>query len=457
MDLPRCASVVGLLALSACFNPEDMVGLTETDTAAAGSSGTTGTLTSGISQGTNTDSMSGSTTNPTSSSSTAADSASTTETSGSTCGDGVTDLGEDCDDGEQNSDEDADACRTDCTLAGCGDGVVDSGEDCDDGADNSDEAPDACRTSCDNPSCGDGAVDSDEVCDDGNEAWGDSCYACIERYYFVLNSPSTNSSGDDSVVRVSREGESLVLVEPNIEYNGSREIEVEPDGSALYVMQSNFGLVQQRVIVFDAETGVQTDEFDVGETTLGYPASPAAMTRGINGLLYLLIRDGSTDVHVVTVDPSNGSVNEDFAFGFSVGIGDMTTDDSGSYFFTNPFGNEVWRASPASNTVNLVADSDDGLNSPFGITYWAAGDEIWLANNSAPEVYRLGDFGNAISLMGVNPVQKRGLFMEDDGTPVVPLGDADVVVEVAPDGTATTLFDEELNFPLDIKVVDFSG
>lgn len=47
--------------------------------------------------------------------------------------------------------------------------------------------------------------------------------------------------------------------------------------------------------------------------------------------------------------------------------------------------------------------------------------------------------------------------MEDDGVPVVPLGDADVVVEVAPDGMATPLFEEELNFPMDIKVVDFSG
>ncbi len=50
------------------------------------------------------------------------------------CGDGVLTSIEECDDGLDNSDTAADACRTDCALAHCGDGVVDSGEDCDDGA-----------------------------------------------------------------------------------------------------------------------------------------------------------------------------------------------------------------------------------------------------------------------------------------------------------------------------------
>jgi hypothetical protein len=49
----------------------------------------------------------------------------------SSCGDGVVATSEGCDDGADNSDVDADACRTDCTLARCGDGVTDSGEACD--------------------------------------------------------------------------------------------------------------------------------------------------------------------------------------------------------------------------------------------------------------------------------------------------------------------------------------
>lgn len=119
------------------------------------------------------------------------------------CGDGNADAGfETCDDGADNSDEVADACRTDCSLPRCGDGVVDfletcddgvndgsyggcmpdcaaapkcgdglfeaGVEECDDGAANSDTAADACRTTCTLPGCGDGVIDSAETCDDGD-------------------------------------------------------------------------------------------------------------------------------------------------------------------------------------------------------------------------------------------------------------------------------------------------
>ena len=49
------------------------------------------------------------------------------------CGDGQLTGIEICDEGEANSDTEADACRSDCTPAGCGDGVRDGGEECDDG------------------------------------------------------------------------------------------------------------------------------------------------------------------------------------------------------------------------------------------------------------------------------------------------------------------------------------
>ena len=57
----------------------------------------------------------------------------------------------------------------------CGDGVVDLGEECDDGLANSDTTPGACRTSCVMARCGDGVIDPDEECDDGNRVDGDGC------------------------------------------------------------------------------------------------------------------------------------------------------------------------------------------------------------------------------------------------------------------------------------------
>jgi cysteine-rich repeat protein len=90
------------------------------------------------------------------------------------CGDAVTDTGEGCDDG---NDVDTDACRNTCVLASCGDGVIDPGEECDDGESNSNVLPNACRTNCLRAWCGDGVRDDrfGEECDDGNTVPGDGC------------------------------------------------------------------------------------------------------------------------------------------------------------------------------------------------------------------------------------------------------------------------------------------
>lgn len=121
------------------------------------------------------------------------------------CGDGIVDLGEDCDDGNTNNN---DSCRNDCTAPVCGDGVLDSGEDCDDGNttdgdgcsatcmlpmcgdgmvdpgeecdDGNDDNNDACRNDCSTPFCGDGILDPGEQCDDGNMDDGDGCSSCCE-------------------------------------------------------------------------------------------------------------------------------------------------------------------------------------------------------------------------------------------------------------------------------------
>jgi cysteine-rich repeat protein len=50
----------------------------------------------------------------------------------------------------------------------CGDGHVDPGEQCDDGEQNSDTFPDACRSDCREPYCGDGVIDGNEECDSDN-------------------------------------------------------------------------------------------------------------------------------------------------------------------------------------------------------------------------------------------------------------------------------------------------
>ena len=129
------------------------------------------------------------------------------------CGDGVVDAGEQCDDGAANDDLGNGTCRTSCLLATCGDGgidfiqgetcddgdtvpgdgcsatctrepmgtcgdgTVDANEECDLGIANSDQNPDACRTNCLSAFCGDGVGDTFEECDDGNNRDADGCAA----------------------------------------------------------------------------------------------------------------------------------------------------------------------------------------------------------------------------------------------------------------------------------------
>lgn len=54
----------------------------------------------------------------------------------------------------------------------CGNGIVDDGEECDDG--NQDNT-DGCNTICTGPSCGNGVVEAGEDCDDGNNSEFDTC------------------------------------------------------------------------------------------------------------------------------------------------------------------------------------------------------------------------------------------------------------------------------------------
>ncbi|HEV8324867.1 MAG TPA: DUF4215 domain-containing protein [Myxococcota bacterium] len=92
-----------------------------------------------------------------------------------TCGDGTLDPPlEECDDGAAgNSNTIPDACRTNCQLPSCGDGVTDTGEQCDD----ANFIPgDGCDAACLLEAvCGDGMVGGTEECDDANPVNSDAC------------------------------------------------------------------------------------------------------------------------------------------------------------------------------------------------------------------------------------------------------------------------------------------
>ncbi len=90
--------------------------------------------------------------------------------------------------------DDGDEPTPEPTPAGCGDSVVGGFEECDDGPANSDEAADACRSDCRSARCGDSVVDTGETCDDGG-VWGaDGCSpTCAEETGRLEEEPNSTN------------------------------------------------------------------------------------------------------------------------------------------------------------------------------------------------------------------------------------------------------------------------
>jgi cysteine-rich repeat protein len=93
-----------------------------------------------------------------------------------TCGNGIVEPSEQCDDGNTVS---GDGCSATCRLESCGNGIIDFGETCDDG---NTVSGDGCSATCQRePRCGDGVLDPGEQCDDGNTVSGDGCSSSCKR------------------------------------------------------------------------------------------------------------------------------------------------------------------------------------------------------------------------------------------------------------------------------------
>jgi hypothetical protein len=362
------------------------------------------------------------------------------------CGNGVIDSDEECDDGDANSDTEPDACRTDCELPTCRDEVVDSGEECDEGLENSDFEPDTCRYECMLPSCGDDVTDNGERCDDANEQFGDTCFRCSDRWYFILN-------GNGSIIRTTRDGPAEQIV--GTDYAGLQGIALLPMGARVCAVQSMGGM--DRVLFFDPANGELVKEVDIGMGAVGFDPDAQAIALGSDGNLHVAAT-GSGSVQIITVDPGTDDVSA-ASLGSSFEIADMTADDQGSLYISTGSGGGIERVEISTMTASSFAT---GLGNPSGINYQVQNQLVWVVSQTGGPVDVLN-----VSLAGAvtgYTTSKTGLGSE---TPALLIDVGDVVAVAAPEQNriaaiallmnVSDLFTDMTMAPIDIELVVLPG
>ncbi|MGE5186079.1 MAG: DUF4215 domain-containing protein [Acidobacteriota bacterium] len=172
------------------------------------------------------------------------------------------------------------ACRTGL----CGNGVLDVGEACDDG---NQMSGDGCRGDCKKIElCGDGALDANEQCDDGNHNPADGCDACRLTQWNVSVAvgsaiPATGSSlADPGGIAVDGSGRIFIADSKN-----NRVLRVELDGSVTTI----------------AGTGTAGFSGDGGPATSAELELPAGVA--VDGLGRVFVADsGNARIRVIAID-----------------------------------------------------------------------------------------------------------------------------------------------------------
>ncbi|MEN0067307.1 MAG: hypothetical protein AAGA48_34570 [Myxococcota bacterium] len=306
------------------------------------------------------------------------------------CGDGLLDDGEDCDDGSESA-----ACDLDCTFSDCGDATlnVTAGELCDDGG----NSP-TCDDDCTVAECGDGlanpAADEDcddtqqtavcdadctvvecgddtlnelagEACDDGNRLGGDGCSASCS---LPVRLPAAQADVDIELdIFVRFESSSLSgdfngdgfadVVLGDTEFNGGGF-----DVGAAFVF---FGSAAPDP-VFDLD---RVDVTFVGEENSDRVGRSVANAGDVNG-------DGIDDLLVATRDRSNDAGEVYLVYGDPTLTGSVDLSDATAHFVgggpTDRLGNAAGAGDfdgDGFDDILLSADGSDAGGDNSGAAY----------------------------------------------------------------------------------------
>jgi len=295
-----------------------------------------------------------------------------------------------------------------CVVASCGDGVVDPDEVCDDG---NTRSGDGCRGDCGKfEICGDGVTDAGEGCDDANLDPADGCDACVATVWLA-----------SALVGGGIDGTGFQLDDP---YG----VAVDARGN-VYVSDT----YAHRIRRIDGATGVITTV--VGDGTPGFSGDggPATSARihhpygvAVDGLGNLFFADYANQ-RIRRVDAATGIIttvagNGSWSFGGDGGPATgaalalpsgVAVDGLGDLFIADTYNHRIRRVDAATGIITTIAGDgtadftgDDGpavdaeIASPIGIVTDHLGN-LYFADFNNRRVRRI-DAGGTITTVAGN-------------------------------------------------------
>ncbi|MCA9635218.1 MAG: hypothetical protein KC420_04205 [Myxococcales bacterium] len=407
-----------LQSASACFtdSPQLSTGGGEASTSDADTSGS--------------DASGGTTTTPSTTADASSSSSSGGETSGvaPTCGDGVVDPGEACDDGNQS---DADACLSGCVAASCGDGFVWVGQEaCDLGEGNDAKSQGGCRLDCALPACGDGAIYAGALgpsialgqgkgissVDLNHESPRAVAIDGAGRAYVVTDWFNANL-GTSRVVIERYDPDGSAVGGPIDAYSGplstSRPvIAAAPDGRFIVAWQVAQNSDDIRYSTFNAE-GVGGPIFSASESTSGSQRDPAVAINAQGDALIAFRASGGLDPGKWLIRtrrvPAAGLPPPDFVAGDSF-VGDVTSPaidlrDDGAFAlaYSDDTGRINVRTYDGPGALTSAFEVDDGATSINNSNPWvgvaALSDTVVIAATGADAQVHLFTFDGSGKLV----------------------------------------------------------
>jgi cysteine-rich repeat protein len=238
----------------------------------------------------------------------------------------------------------------------CGNGVLDPGEQCDDG---NRSAGDGCSPACQLEICGNGVVEGNEQCDDGNAVDGDGCEASCA-FTPILYAKSSNTGSNDSFaahIAVSADGSTMAIAADAEDsaatgINGNQADNSLRNAGAVYIFARTGATWQQQAYIKASNSGMDDSfgwaialsadgstlavgAFGEDSSATGINGNQASESATDAGAVYVFTRSGTTWSQQAYVKASNTGAGDQFgisvalsADGSTMAVGALTEDSA---------------------------------------------------------------------------------------------------------------------------------